>query len=664
MITAMNGNNSEAYRALFVEATELLSGFERVQTFDVDKIGSYYLKNDKDEFVPADNINSLNDFASILSSGKKVYIATDGGANEEFVKQGSKITTLEEYFSWIEQLGQKDKRYTKLPLDEPHFIINPETRAIIIPSEFKKNGISVQGDELSEIVYFEIDRFYDYKDLNTSNIYIQWELPKGPNGTEVGVSTEHIRDIESKPGKLIFGWALSNKITKNAGALKFSVRFYDEIEAADKKILGYSLSTLTASVNILPSIGIDIASIKEEQIDKCSDNLIQRLENAQVVGGVAAAQPEYIEYDLDQAEYDLDDNGKAILRVMAKSKDTGTISYQWKKIPVDADNKATEELKSMASEFNYVKIDKDKYDTLPFGSVGIYEPNGEGYNPIISKPDAETLKNMDLYYRVSACKVPNANDEKVVGYYYAVASNRVSNSINEKESNKAFFPCPTKIEINKSIAERYILDKTPAESDLTIELAEAADAEKCKFTYQWYKNNNYALNFNEEEEEASWVEIKENGTSETYTPTEPGRYRVNIIKTRNKENTDITSTICRVTDMPIAPDIKADVDMLGSANINNDESKGFEIIIKNMDNIDYDNFRITWSYRDDDKDLTTELFTVQDILTFNPMHYQNEIKKALGLGENDNIDGAYLAQVTNEFNGETASSNSQQFILY
>lgn len=661
MITAVNSNNVEKYKALFEEATELLNGFERVQTFDIDKKDSYYKKNEDNEFELI-TIESLDKFAQILSSGKKVYIATEGGANADFVKQGSKITSLEEYFAWIEELGQKNKRYTKLPLDEPHFIINPETRAIIIPSEFKKNGISVQGDELSEVVYFEVDRFYDYKDLNTSNIYIQWELPKGSNGPEVGVSTEHIRDIESKPGKLIFGWALSNKITKNAGALKFSVRFYDEMEDVNnKKILGYSLSTLTASVNILPSIGIDITSIKEEQIDRCSDNLIQRLENAQVVGGVAAAQPEYVEYDLDQLEYDLDDNEEVVLRVMAKSKDTGTISYKWKKISIDADNKATNEIKSMTSEFNMVEIDEEEYDALPFGSVGIYALNGEKYDLITSKPDAETLKNMKLYYKVSVCKVPNEKDEKVVGYYYAIASNRVSNSVNEKESKKAFFPYPTDVAIATDVADKYILGKEPADSVLTVGLAEAADTEKCTFTYQWYKNNNYVLDFNEEE--ASWDKIEENGTGKTYKPENPGRYKVIVTKTRNKENTDTTSSICRVTNMPIAPVVEADIDILGSAEIDSREHEGFKIIVQNKDTINYDNFRIKWFYRDDDKNLTTELLTVQDVLTFNPMHHQDMIKEALGLGENDNIDGAYLAEVTNEFNGEVASSEQVRFIM-
>lgn len=107
-----------------------------------------------------------------------------------------------------------------LPLDEPHFEINANTRAIIIPADFKKNGIAVQGDDLAEVVYFKVDRYYDAVDLNACDIYVQWELPKDKIK---GVSPVQIKDISSQPGKLIFGWPISSAITKSSGALKFSV---------------------------------------------------------------------------------------------------------------------------------------------------------------------------------------------------------------------------------------------------------------------------------------------------------------------------------------------------------------------------------------------------------------------------------------------------------
>ena len=114
------------------------------------------------------------------------------------------ITTIEEYFSFMgvlphltDEAGRPvGKRYTILPLDEEVFEINANTRMITVPPSFKTNGISVHGDQVAEIVYFRIDRFFDATDLNEMDIYIQWETPKGNKG----VSKEWVRDIESDPG--------------------------------------------------------------------------------------------------------------------------------------------------------------------------------------------------------------------------------------------------------------------------------------------------------------------------------------------------------------------------------------------------------------------------------------------------------------------------------
>jgi hypothetical protein len=64
-------------------------------------------------------------------------------------------------------------------------------------------------------------------DLANTVIFIQWETPRDASGNIIkSVSPAYIKDIESEPGKLIFGWALSDAITGTAGTLKFSVRFF------------------------------------------------------------------------------------------------------------------------------------------------------------------------------------------------------------------------------------------------------------------------------------------------------------------------------------------------------------------------------------------------------------------------------------------------------
>ena len=45
MITAFKNTNNELYRDLFTKASEVLSGYERVQTFDENK--TYFYKDSK-----------------------------------------------------------------------------------------------------------------------------------------------------------------------------------------------------------------------------------------------------------------------------------------------------------------------------------------------------------------------------------------------------------------------------------------------------------------------------------------------------------------------------------------------------------------------------------------------------------------------------------------
>lgn len=124
MITAINENNYNTYNALFEKATELL------------------------ESLP--NYEALYPY-------------------------GVAINSLEDYFCLIEDLvGYGGRQYTMLPLDEECFKIHANERIIEVPDAFKKNGIAVQGDEVAEIIYFKIDRYFDFVDLNNTDIYIQW----------------------------------------------------------------------------------------------------------------------------------------------------------------------------------------------------------------------------------------------------------------------------------------------------------------------------------------------------------------------------------------------------------------------------------------------------------------------------------------------------------
>lgn len=388
MITAFNDKNSSRYRDLFAKAAEVLSGYNRVQTFNKDK--TYYRYIDG-QFVSVDNINNVEDFANALDEYQKLYIQIldEKGNHKKIegfdVKYG--ITTLEEYYNWLPEIKRDSEGnptiFTKLPLDEPYFEINPNTRAITIPADFKKNGIAVQGDDLAEVVYFMIDRYFDAMDLNSTDIYIEWETPKGKNSTPIkSVSETYLKiiDDENYPGKLIFGWAISDAITKDSGVLKFAVRFVKWSD--NEKQIVYSFNTLTAQATIHPNLGLDLEK-DNYTVDNCNDRLLERIEPSVVVGGIQAATPRFL-INIESLEegYDIIPNhttGTYDLNVVATSDDTGAISYVWKRAEVGSDG-----WEEVPSEIAYVKLIEKEFKEynwqLPEEHVYYYKLSDDTFN--------------------------------------------------------------------------------------------------------------------------------------------------------------------------------------------------------------------------------------------------------------------------------------------
>lgn len=200
------------------------------------------------------------------------------------------IYDLDTYFQNLENLVQIDRSFMRLPLDEPFFEIvdggKDGRRKINVPADFSKNGLSVQGDESAEIVYFSIDRYYDNFDLmgpsqsevnNTIDgkypvrIVIQWET-KTAKGVSLALTDSDGRPFLDKDGKLYFGWAISSEITKEAGPVNFNVRFYqfsgEKDPESNRPILAFGLNTQTASVKINQALAYDITDTQDYKSEK------------------------------------------------------------------------------------------------------------------------------------------------------------------------------------------------------------------------------------------------------------------------------------------------------------------------------------------------------------------------------------------------------------
>ena len=611
-------------------------------------------------FLPDDSIVSLVTFTQALRLREGNVYIKDGEPEDGFEPMVG-ITTLEEYFSWLRALGRTNRKYTVLPLDEEYFEINANTRAINIPAAFKKNGIAVQGDDLAEVVYFKIDRYFDYMDLNNTEIFIQWETPKGADGQVIkSVSPIYHKDIESEPGKLIFGWALHDGITANPGVLKFSVRFFQwgepgevGVEEGEDKALVYSFGTLTASVNIQPGIVFDIEN-EDFGVDDSGERLVQRLKDSVIVGGYLASKPEFLKNLNPAVEYDLDEiTGLYELLVQAQSGDTGALSYKWVRRPLNENNEIIDGMVYLEGKNAFEPADMTKLD-----------PSHTYYFMVDGKPQLyrgtipmdPNWQHGDLYEKYNALEADRA------GVYYAIAENRMTNSSQTTDSEKVKFPRPNPATITEKVAERGILrDGAP------VVLTVGADNEgKGVLTYQWLMDPNHEAGFGEE---IAMFEEIEGANATTYEATEPGHYRVVITNTRNKEVIDVVSTWARITNAPVAPAL--DYSLNESRKFNYAQLLQGEVIPKVRiaePVVEHDEFTAAWYEIKSDvdgneksylivKDLVVEKDVNGDyVATFNPM---DEAYEEYFKGET--IDGEYYCVITNKLNEEIADTTLTSF---
>ena len=172
------------------------------------------------------------------------------------------INSIETFFSAIRKIAALNKKFLRLPLEEPMFEIDANTRRINVPNEFKANGLSVQKDHLAEIIFFRIDRYFDNMDFANCDIEINWKM-----GQRMGKTSKFVMATDIQPGYVIFGWPIDKEITEKSGAVTFAVELNMKKSINDPTII-YSFNTLPVTMNIkeglLISDEIEAVSLDED----------------------------------------------------------------------------------------------------------------------------------------------------------------------------------------------------------------------------------------------------------------------------------------------------------------------------------------------------------------------------------------------------------------
>ena len=626
-------------------------GYKKVFTFD-QTVEAYYYKKDVSTWEDAGVGPNAKSFADKLHEHGSLYIKVLNEDGEWIDKAPGYepevgITTIEEYYSWIKNLGSIDRKYTILPLDEEHFSINANNRAITVPASFKKNGIAVQGDEIAEIVYFKIDRYYDYMDFNNADIFIQWEAPKGKDGVIVkGISKEYVRDIESEPGKLIFGWVLSDAITRTSGALKFSVRF---VQFKDEKELEYSYSTLTASATIQPGLNFDLKNDETLYLDDIGERVVERLENSVVVGGYIAGVPVFI-VDLEDVK-DLNESGVLALQVLAESTDAGEISYQWKKEFIEQEAESKDGILESGKIINLTGKNVFKpVDTPEPGRTYYYYKPDQPNVPYLYDGAFEDLA--DFEYRDSLVEKASEYEADSVGKYWVVALNRVGSSMCEEKSAVCLIPRPLPVADVVDPEPKVILPAT---------LEVSASNTDGVLSYVWYKDSNKALNYGDSE--PAWVEI-EGETESTLDIFEEGHYKAKIVNTRNKEIEEAETAFSRATlaaSAPVLAPIETEAEKEFDEVALTDENC-FKVTLSPDAEVYSDEYTVKWFKIIDDGQTYPVSEDIKDQFKFNPMNIEESVFEENN--DKQKVWGKYYAVITNHVNGSSTSVESEQYVVY
>lgn len=434
------------------------------------------------------------------------------------------IESLEEYFANLktivylkdeiistsnEQELQDRFYYLRLPLDEPPIWIDANTRTISKKiedsgygawesgeyKEYKKgsnhpfftNGIAVQGDEVAEIIYFEIDRFFDATDLSLMDIAVQWiheEDLKGAGDPYYRYTPIVIKDIESNPGKLIFGWPISSDITSRSGKINFSIRFY----RIDGNQIIYSLSTQTQSVAVNPTI---LANIEDgySAIDNQTSLILGRLQNSIFKGYDDPDTPIFVllspngENNIDIGK-EIESITEDINLYILYQATSGQLSYRWILEPLTFGNEQQSPIE--LSSFTKLSIEDSDTDTTGYLKINAYNSNIVNYYQktednkykmiqVLGETDFNTALNTakELYIRCAVLRFENAIQDLCAGKIKVDVKNTyydkevVLSTANEEEYNNHYWeiagPKPI-IKEGLSLNESYNLnDETVTE---------------------------------------------------------------------------------------------------------------------------------------------------------------------------------------------------------
>lgn len=520
MIVNMNSNNSDSYLTLFTDAYRFLKAID-------EKEGTSYVDPNKERFA-----------------------------------------SLAEYYGHMADLFDTFAyQYIMVPLDEEPFKIELNKREIVVPESFKKCA-SIQTDLLAETIIFTADRYFDYMDLATTEIYVQWITPDNIQGAT------RVEMIDRTQGDILkFAWPLNNIITKTPGDVKFSVRFF-RLDAESDEVV-YSLNTQDNKITILPALQPEGPSIVEKPI---GDNSFKRAIVNSYYSAEGIPEPETPSYrapgsditvNPENLEILMEDDNNIIngdkvvglkentvtLYAQAIVPDAGEIRYEWyykpngsevaypcAAFPVEGGDPivfgtVADAYIEVKDDDKKVRVPHERYYTEKDGAYSLYTG---------AFPTEETL-----YTKFSAYTVAE-DDAEITGKYHVRAYNEIQkpnsteiiSSTRYAASIDCLLPAPNKVVITTDLEDGAILVDGKAELKMEV----AADEYGPAVNYEWRMSDTSATDVLDTETAAVMTT-----TEAAFTATAPGWYSGRVVSVLNRKEEDEFSSVCKVTNKPLPP---------------------------------------------------------------------------------------------------------------
>lgn len=188
------------------------------------------------------------------------------------------ITPLE-YLDKLKEIELLDYEEREInPEEEPIFNVYLNTRKISVPSEFRR--LAMEGDHLSETIWFAMDRYFDGVDLSTKVIAIAYETPMRASMLKANYISKHGDDLKT----LMIGWSIPYDVTELAGSVSIGLVIYSLTE--DKQSIDYCLNVEPFQSTIGKAMHITSESDKiyppADTLSSILDRLNELYENEEV----------------------------------------------------------------------------------------------------------------------------------------------------------------------------------------------------------------------------------------------------------------------------------------------------------------------------------------------------------------------------------------------